>query len=289
MNGVKTNKNTRLANDNLSIKGHRKSNSINFQPKDFIIPSSYKQSYQMKKKELTTHYSKIKPENTKKQTDTKEKKHLKSNPIVNCEDELKEKEIEEHEFYEENDQKLKDAFHAYATQIRRNEGGGVNTLFKIRTILLNWLKDNEQDNLEYSKFMTEKKIKYLLKNKEKLETRIKLLTNELTVLQTRKGELENILGEVYAHYETQELKEEVDRFGKSYEIKSGRSKKMLEIYEQMQKMLPYVEEYNKLKEQELAKLNEKKEKENINKSSSQTLGLLSNYYKNIRQKISEAV
>ena len=55
----------------------------------------------------------------------------------------------------------------------------------------------------------------------------------------------------------------------------------------MKKMLPYVSEMGKVKENESQKSTEKKELERILKSSNQTLVFLSNYYKNIKKKISE--
>ncbi|MBQ2504210.1 MAG: hypothetical protein II528_07795, partial [Lachnospiraceae bacterium] len=72
---------------------------------------------------------------------------------------------------------------------KKSEGASLNTLFKLRSILINWLKDSDQD-LEYTKFMTEKKLKYLMKNKEKSEARIKVLDSELKVINARKEELD---------------------------------------------------------------------------------------------------
>lgn len=186
--------------------------------------------------------------------------------------------------YEENEKKLKDIIQTYCHTVRKNEGAGVNTLFKIRTVLLNWLKDSEQDNLEYTKFMTEKKIKYLLKNKEKMEAKVKLLESELNNLKTRKVELEPLLEE-YASYETEELEQEIERFANSWEIRTGKSKKMMEMFEEKKKALPLLKEFNTIKEQEVLKTKEKNEMEKICKNSCQTLGFLSNYYKNLRKKI----
>jgi hypothetical protein len=188
--------------------------------------------------------------------------------------------------YEENEKKLKETLHLFANNVRRNEGGSVNTLFKIRTVLLNWLKDSEQDNLEYSKFMTEKKIKYLLKNKEKLEARIKNLENDLINIKNRKPELESILGE-YISYENEELEQEIERFANSYEIRSGKSTQMIQMFEKKKRVLPFLKEYNSIKEQEISKNKEKIEMEKICKNSLQTLGFLSNYYKNLRKKIND--
>lgn len=186
----------------------------------------------------------------------------------------------------ENDKKLKESFQLYNNIVKKNEGTSLNTLFKIRTILINWLKDSDQD-LEYSKFMTEKKIRYLLKNKEKMEGRIKVLEGELTTILDRKKELENILGDLYVNYEEDELKLDINRFENSYEVKSGKCTKTLEKLEEMKKMLPLVSEMGKIKESESQKSTEKKELERIIKSSNQTLMFLSNYYKNIKRKINE--
>lgn len=189
--------------------------------------------------------------------------------------------------FEENEKKLKDSLSMFQMTIRKNEGAGINTLFKVRSLLLNWLKDSENDNLEYTKFMTEKKMKYLLKNKEKIDNKTKALDIELFSLKNKKIELEGILGEIYITYETEELTKEINQFANSWEIRSGKSKKMLEKFEEMKRMLPIVKEFNQIKEQESNKLNEKKECEKILKGSNQTLGFLSNYYKNLRNKIND--
>ena len=67
---------------------------------------------------------------------------------------------------------MKSSLQAYKNINKKNDSTSLNTLYQLRSILLNLLKDKEQ-NLEYSKFITEKKLKFLMKNKEKSETRIK--------------------------------------------------------------------------------------------------------------------
>ncbi len=99
--------------------------------------------------------------------------------------------------------------------------------------------------------------------------------------------MQNIIGEIYISYETEELEQEIERFSNSYEIRLGKSTKMLEKFEEMKKMLPLLKEYNTIKEQEISKTKEKNEMEKICKNSCQTLGFLSNYYKNLRKKINE--
>ena len=186
----------------------------------------------------------------------------------------------------ENDKKLKESLQIYNNIFRRNESTNVNSLLNLRSILINWLKDSDQD-LVYSKFMTEKKIKYLLKNKEKMESRIKILDNELNSISNRKNELEQILGDLYINYDEEDLKNDIQRFEKSHEVKSGKQSKTLDKLLEMKKMLPYVIENGKIKENEIQKQNEKKELERINKSSNQTLIFLSNYYKNIKRKMND--
>ena len=186
----------------------------------------------------------------------------------------------------ENDKKLKESLQIYNNIFRRNESANVNSLLKLRSILINWLKDSDQD-LVYSKFMTEKKIKYLLKNREKMESRIKILDNELNSISNRKNELEQILGDLYINYDEEDLKNDIERFEKSHEVKSGKQSKTLDKLLEMKKMLPYVIENGKNKENEIQKQNEKKELERIIKSSNQTLIFLSNYYKNIKRKMNE--
>ena len=188
----------------------------------------------------------------------------------------------------ENDKKLRDTLQAYNNMNKKSDGASLNTLFKLRSILINWLKDSDQD-LEYTKFMTEKKLKYLMKNKEKSESRIKVLDSEIKTINVRKEELEKILGEIYIFYDEEGLKEDIKRFENSNEVKSGKFSKTLEQLETMKKMLPYVSEYGKIKESKTKKYNEKNELEKIVKSSGQTLVFLSNYYKNIKKKINEQI
>ena len=188
----------------------------------------------------------------------------------------------------ESDKKLRDNLQAYNNINKKSDGASINTLYKLRSILINWLKDSDQD-LEYTKFMTEKKLKYLMKNKEKSEARIKVLDSELKAINTRKEELEKILGEIYQFYDEEGLKDDIKRFENSNEVKSGKFSKTLEQLETMKKMLPYVIEYGKIKENRTKKHNEKKELEKIVKSSGQTLVFLSNYYKNIKKKINEQI
>ena len=188
----------------------------------------------------------------------------------------------------ENDKKLRDTLQAYNNINKKGDGSSLNTLFKLRSILINWLKDSDQD-LEYTKFMTEKKLKYLMKNKEKSEARIKVLDSEIKALNARKEELEKTLGEIYSFYDEEGLKEDIKRFENSNEVKSGKFSKTLEQLETMKKMLPFVIEYGKVKDNRTKKHNEKKELEKIVKSSGQTLVFLSNYYKNIKRKINEQI
>ena len=186
----------------------------------------------------------------------------------------------------DNDQKLKSSLQAYKNINKKNDSTSLNTLYQLRSILLNLLKDKEQ-NLEYSKFMTEKKLKFLMKNKEKSETRIKELETELKSVEIRKEELEKNLGEIYCFYDEEELKEDIKRFENSNEVKSGKFSKTLEQLETMKKMLPLVSEYGKIKDKNNKIINEKKELIKIIKNSSQTIATLNNYYKNIKKKINE--
>ena len=101
------------------------------------------------------------------------------------------------------------------------------TLIKVRNLLVNWLKDEEPI---YNKYMTEKKIRYLLKQKDRLETRIKILDTEIQQIKVRKTELDLVLGDLYLNYEYEELKQEIERYENSYEIKAGKSSRMLERF-----------------------------------------------------------
>jgi hypothetical protein len=190
--------------------------------------------------------------------------------------------------FEDNEKKLKDSILNYHQVIRKSEGASVNSLFKMRSILLNWLKDSEQENLEYSRFITAKKIKYLLKNKEKLEARHKILESELNSLKAKNPQLESTLGDMYVGYDIDELKEEIASLSQSYEIRTQKSQMMMKKLEEMQAILPVLIEYNNAKQLEISKNEEKSEIEKICKGSNQTLGCLSNYYKNLKQKLIES-
>jgi len=188
----------------------------------------------------------------------------------------------------ENDKKLKSSLQAYKDINKKNDNTSLNTLYKVRSILLNLLKDKEQD-LEYSKFITEKKLKYMIKNKEKSEMRMKVLESDLKAVEIRKEELEKQLGELYCFYDEEELKEDIKRFENSNEVKSGKFSKTLEQLETMKKMLPLVSEFGKVKEKRTKILSEKKELGKIIKNSGQTIVTLNNYYKNIKKKINEQI
>ena len=187
---------------------------------------------------------------------------------------------------QENDQKLKNSLQAYKNLNKKNDNTSLNTLYKLRSILLNLLKDKEQD-LEYSKFITEKKLKYMIKNKERSESRIKVLESELKIVEQKIEELEKNLGEIYIFYDEEELKEDIKRFENSNEVKSGKFSKTLEQLETMKKMLPFVSEYGKAKDKKNRMVNEIKELGKIIKNSGQTISILNNYYKNIKKKINE--
>ena len=168
---------------------------------------------------------------------------------------------------------------------KKNVTLSTSSLNKVRTILLSWLKgENDIDNLEYSSFITEKKIRYLLKNKEKMESRIKILENEIVNIKNRLNELKVQLTDIYIYYDHTELKKDIERFENSVEIKNKLNSRMMEKLEEMKRMLPIVKEYTSLKEQDELKNNEKAEIIKICKGSIQTLNLLSNYYKNLKKK-----
>ena len=184
-----------------------------------------------------------------------------------------------------SNKRLKDSLQLYSTVVRKNEGSSIGSLLKVRNVLVNWLKDSE---LEYTKFITGKKIKYLFKSRDKMENRIKCIDNELTCAVDKKKELETILGDLYMNYDEEDLKEDIARFENSHEIKSGKFNKSKEKLEEMKKMLPYVAELSKLKESETQKISEKKELSKIISNSNQTLAFLMNYYKNISKKTADS-
>ena len=185
----------------------------------------------------------------------------------------------------DNDKKLKDSFQLYSNVVRRNEGSSINSLLRVRNVLVNWLKDSE---LEYTKFITGKKIKYLLKSRDKMESRIKCIESELVSVVEKKKELEGVLGDLYMYYGEDDLKEDIARFENSHEIKSGKFSKSKEKLNEMKKMLPHVIELAKIKESETQKISEKKELSKIISNSNQTLAFLVNYYKNISKKTADS-
>ena len=189
--------------------------------------------------------------------------------------------------YEENDKKLKEALFNYNHIIRKNEGGSINTLFKLRSTLLNWLKDSEQE-IEYTRFLTAKKIRYMIKNKESLEIKHKNLESDLINIKNKLPEIENNLGDMYVNYEIDELKDEINSISQSYEVRNNISKMMVNKLKEMESKLPLVIEFNNLKQQETTKKAEKKEIEKILKGSNQTLISLTNYYKNLKLKLNES-
>ena len=197
------------------------------------------------------------------------------------EDEKIDKELKE---FLDNGIKLKELVQNLANT-KKNLTISTSSLNKVRTTLISWLKgENDIDNLEYSSFITEKKIRYLLKNKEKMETRIKILETEIQNIRSRMNELKAQLTDIYVHYDHTELKKDIERFENSVEIKNKLNNRMIEKLEEMKRLLPVVKEYNTLKEQDEIKTNEKAEILKICKGSIQTLNLLSNYYKNLKKK-----
>lgn len=277
------NKKNRVASHTKSKKNNEISNLLNKSKSKEILMSNSGQNFNLT---LGSNFSNLSNLSNLSKIQPLTHNFRSSSPNLNNSSPTKEKLNFTQEF-EENEKKLKETISLYSNAVRKNEGSGVNTLFKVRTILLNWLKDSEQDNLEYSKFMTEKKIKYLLKNKEKLESKTKIIESDLSNMKLRKTELVDLISDIYISYETEELEQEIERFSNSYEIRMGKSSKMLEKFEEMKRTLPLLKEYNSLKDQEISKTKEKNENEKIVKSSMQTLGFLSNYYKNLRKKISE--
>jgi hypothetical protein len=210
--------------------------------------------------------------------------NLQSTNIVKAPGNENEKTDQELKEFIDNGNRLKELVQNLANT-KKNATLSTSSLNKVRTILLSWLKgENDIDNLEYSSFITEKKIRYLLKNKEKMESRIKILENEINNIKTRMNELKVQLTDIYVHYDHTELKKDIERFENSVEIKNKLNQRMVEKLEEMKRMLPIVKEYTTLKEQDELKNNEKAEILKICKGSIQTLNLLSNYYKNLKKK-----
>jgi hypothetical protein len=185
------------------------------------------------------------------------------------------------------DKKLIDNLKLFQSKIIRNEGANVNRLSRVKNVLMNWLKESEGDNLEYSKFEAEKKIKYILKNKERTEIRLKALDTDLNALRMKIKDLQTMIGDIYINYDVEEMTLEIQRFSNAYEVVNGKSPKMIAALEEMKEKLPFLKEYIKLKESEANKSQEKKESERILKNSMQTLYNLTNYHRNIKNKLKE--
>ena len=187
----------------------------------------------------------------------------------------------------ENDNKIKELCTNY-NNLKTKGDVTTNSLIKLRSVLVNWLKEDNTDNNQngqYELYTTEKKIKYLMHNIENLKHKQINLERELIILNKRKPELIELLGDEYENYDYEELVEDVQRFEESNEIKFGKSSKMKEKLEKMKEMLIFVKEFKTLKNQLLHKQAEKEEAENICKNTNITITHLINYYKNIKNKI----
>ena len=148
---------------------------------------------------------------------------------------------------------------------------------------MGWIK--EGNLIYYNKYITKRKIKYLYKNIKNNEDKIKNLKKEILLLKNKIEQCNKILGMLYCNYDEEDLKEDIKRFEKSYEVTSGKNKKTIEQLACMKKMLPFVAENGKYKELLSKKINEKNDLEAIIKGSNQSLFFLSNFYKNIKKKI----
>lgn len=145
--------------------------------------------------------------------------------------------------FEDRDKRLKDLISALAST-KKPEGSAYSTLYSIRNSLVGWVKENEND---YNLFITEKKIKYLLKHKDRLEGIVKSLEPSIIRMQSRKEELDSKLGDLYCYYDYRELRMEIEKLENSYEIKQSKSKKAIEKLEEMKLKLPLVKEQNHIK------------------------------------------
>lgn len=200
--------------------------------------------------------------------------------------------INEYPHYTDSERKLKESltlFYNTSQKIDKSDKlERINTnsnylLQKLRNSLMKWVKTKENDENDYNKFITQKKIKYLLSHKEKLEFNIKKLRSEITKITTKQIELENYLGDAYSYYNYEDLKEEITGMENLYEVKNNLNIKMVEQCETMKKKLPFIKENCKLKFLFGVKKMEKDNCENEFLNTLNNLKYLITFYKNLKK------
>lgn len=173
--------------------------------------------------------------------------------------------------YDKYDRKIKDLVGMLSNK-------KLDTVVNIRNSLLNWLKSGENKESEYNKFITEKKIRYMLKQKDKYSQKLKAIEIEVDMYQCKIEENEKKLGDLYCYYNYKELKEDISRM-EIYELKGNKNPKIVEKYEEMKQKLPIVKEQSKLKYYYESKLNEKDTLEKFLSNTKSTLRSLICFYK----------
>jgi hypothetical protein len=198
--------------------------------------------------------------------------------------------------FEDEDKKLISLLKNYDSRVLHKSSHSNSFILALRSKLIHWLKKPEasesenlsnglEKNLLYEKFMTQKKMIYLLRNKKHSEKKISKLESDLILIKESKTNLEELIGDIYVHYSFHELEEEITRLSNCYEFRSGKSKKMRENVEHMKSILPHVKVYHNYKESISNISDEIKEILKIIEWSSQTWQFLCNYKESLNLKL----
>ena len=183
--------------------------------------------------------------------------------------------------FEKADKTLKESIIAIS-QLNKTKSTTLNNIVTIRNIMINWVKEGETGDADYNKFITEKKIKYLLKHKDKYKTKLKIIEFELNQHLTKLQETNKSLGDMYISYDYVELKEDIYRLENSYEVKTAKKDKIIQKLEEMKGKLLLVKLQNQLK---FTIANKKIEKNSIEKnihSTNSNLNSIVSYYKSLK-------
>ncbi len=155
-------------------------------------------------------------------------------------------------------------------------------LKNIRNCALKWLKEGENGEVDYNKFITEKKIKYLLKHLETTNSKLKIINFELEQHKHKLEEVNLQLGDLFINYDYKELKDDIQREDTSYDVKVAKKERVIEQLEVKKNKLPFVKIQSQLKYViELKSIEKTNLQKNMN-CTKNNLKAIVNYFKNIK-------
>lgn len=157
----------------------------------------------------------------------------------------------------------------------------ISSLIYLRNNCIKLIKDNDNGNMEYNKFITEKRLKYLIRHYKEYRNKQKLIEFEIKQHSLKLNEISNRLGDLYINYNYKELKEDILRMESSYEVKQLKERVVFKLNE-MKSKLPMVKEFNKLKYVVNTKKCELSATIQNNKQTKGNINSLIIYYKNIK-------